>query len=146
MERINDERLQLRNLKNIRIVYIIQTFGILAILAYDLVTKGMDRMTENPLWAVFMISAVVNAYLMMNISVDHEKQTSPEKGLYISLAVVGVLSIASGAMVTLLGSNGMGSGFLIGGIILVCSLVPVIYIYVLRKRKIEDEDEEELSS
>ncbi|MCA1011365.1 hypothetical protein [Halobacillus halophilus] len=146
MERIKDERLQLRNLKNIRIVYIIQTFGILAILAYDLVTKGMDGMTGNPLWAVFMISAVVNAYLMMNISVDHEKQTSPKKGLYISLAVISVLSIASGVMVTLVGSNGIGSGFLIGGIILVCSLVPVIYIYLLRKRKTEEDDEEELSS
>ncbi|MGP4076928.1 hypothetical protein [Halobacillus sp. K22] len=146
MERIKDERLQLRNLKNIRIVYIIQTFGILAILAYDLVTKGMDGMTENPLWAVFMISAVVNAYLMMNISVDHEKQKSPQKGLYISLAVVSIIAITSGVLVALIGTNGIGSGFLIGGIIFVCSLVPVIYIYVLRKRKIDEADEEELSS
>ena len=56
MKKIRDERLILRNLKNIRIVFVIQTLGIVGILGYDLVTKGMDAMTSNPLWPLLMIS------------------------------------------------------------------------------------------
>ena len=75
MKKIRDERLILRNLKNIRIVFVIQTLGIVGILGYDLVTKGMDAMTSNPLWPLLMISMVIYAYLSMSISVEHEKLT-----------------------------------------------------------------------
>lgn len=48
MKKITDERLILRNLKNIKITYIVQTIGILSILGYDFF-RGLDRMRENPL-------------------------------------------------------------------------------------------------
>ena len=79
MKKIKDERLILKNLKNIRIAYIIQTVGILGILGYDLVTKGLDGMRENPLWLVFMITTVISAYLSMSISADHESNENPRK-------------------------------------------------------------------
>ena len=89
MKKITDERLVLKNLKNIRIAYIIQTVGILGILGYDLVTKGLDGMRENPLWIVFMITTVISAYLSMSISADHESnKINPQKSLSISLVVL----------------------------------------------------------
>ena len=66
MKKITDERLLLKNLKNIRIAYIIQTVGILGILGYDLVTKGVDGMRENPIWLVFIITSVISAYLSIS--------------------------------------------------------------------------------
>lgn len=49
IRKITDERLKLKNLKNIRILFLIQNIGIIAILGYDLITKGMAGMTSNPL-------------------------------------------------------------------------------------------------
>ena len=43
MKKITDERLILLNLKNIRIAFIIQTLGVLGILGYDAVKKGLER-------------------------------------------------------------------------------------------------------
>ncbi|MFD1452764.1 hypothetical protein [Oceanobacillus sojae] len=75
MKKIKDERLKLKNLKDIRVLFLIQTIGIVVgILGYDFGTKGIDGMTDNPLWYVFMITAIVSAYLSIGISVDHEAQ------------------------------------------------------------------------
>ncbi|MYL70505.1 hypothetical protein GLW00_06580 [Halobacillus litoralis] len=140
MQKIKDERLQLKNLKNIRVVFIIQTLGILALLGYDLFTKGLDGMTDNPLWFVFMISVIVNAYLSMSISVDHEKAPkSPLKGLYVSLSIVGVLSVIVGMLVSFSEGQTIWNGLLIGGIIFISFLVPVLYIYKLRKDSWDEE-------
>ena len=138
MKKIKDERLVLKNLQNIRVAYIIQTIGILAILGYDLVTKGMDGMTKNPLWLVFMITAVISAYLSMNISVDHEtNEKSPKIRLVISLAVAALLSIAVGIAVSLTDGFGSINGIVLGGIIFICSLAPAFYIYYLRMKREE---------
>ena len=93
MKKITDERLVLKNLKNIRIAFIIQTIGILSILGYDLVTKGLEGMRENPLWLVFMITAIISAYLSMSISADHEiNKINPQKRFSISLIVLILIS------------------------------------------------------
>ncbi|REJ11022.1 hypothetical protein [Halobacillus trueperi] len=140
MKKIRDERLQLKNLKNIRVVYIVQTLGILAILGYDLTTKGLDGMTSNPVWIVFMVSVIVNAYLSMTISVDHEeRQRSPVKRLYISLTVISVLSAIIGLFVSFSDGQKVWNGLIIGGIIFVSFLVPVLYIFKLRKDNLEEE-------
>ncbi|HCC3140738.1 TPA: hypothetical protein M4451_003121, partial [Legionella pneumophila] len=100
MKKINDERLIMKNLQNIRIAYIIQTIGILGILGYVLVTKGMDGMTDNPVWYVFIVTAIVSAYLSMNVNVDHEnRKKDPKKGLYLSILIITVLSFFIGQLV-----------------------------------------------
>ena len=70
MKKITDERLKLKNLENIRVLFLVQTIGIIGILGYDLVTTGMNGMTSNPLWYVLILTGVVSAYLSMSISVD----------------------------------------------------------------------------
>jgi len=63
IQRINDERLIIKNLKNIRITYAFQTLGILSILGYYFVTNGIDGIKANPLWIVFVISTIILAFL-----------------------------------------------------------------------------------
>lgn len=141
MKKIKDERLILKNFKNIRIAYIVQTLGIIAILGYDLITKDLDGMTENPLWLVLMITTVTYLYLTMSISVDHENDAkSPKRGLNISVLVLIIICSLIGVFVSISDGSNVLDGIIMGGILFVCGLVAVIYTYFLRKRRSEDSD------
>lgn len=134
MKKITDERLIMKNLQHIRIAFIIQTLGILAILGYDLVTKGIDGMRENPLWLVFMITSIVYAYLSMGISVDYEdERKSAKKSLVLSLGVVALIAIIIGICIAL--TDGPMNGVIIGGIIFLCFLPSALFVYYLRRKK-----------
>lgn len=136
MKKIQDERLILQNLKNIKIVYIVQTLSIIGILGYDLVTKGFDAMKANPLWFVLLFTSVISAYLSMNIGVDQEtEKKSPQKQLFISLLVALIISIAIGSIIII--KNSLLDGVLVGFVLFVCSLIPLIYVYKLRMKKNE---------
>ena len=135
MKKISDERLILQNLKNVRIAYFIQTLGILAILGYELITKGFEGMRENPLWLVFMVTTIVFAYLSMSISVEYEnKKTEPQMGLRISLLLLILISAVVGILVSFTDGFTIINGLIIGGIIFICGLLPIVYIYNLRKK------------
>ncbi|ADU32199.1 hypothetical protein [Evansella cellulosilytica] len=143
MKKITDERLLLQNLINIRIVYIIQTIGIIGILGYDLVSKGFDEMRENPLWLLLIITGVTSAYLSMSISADYENnKINPQKSLSISLVVLLLISTVIGFFVSLTDGFAIINGVMIGGIIFVCGLIPIVYIYNLRKKR-QDENNED---
>jgi cell division protein FtsW (lipid II flippase) len=143
MKKITDERLVLQNLKNFRIAYIVQTVGILGILGYDLVTKGLDGMRENPLWLVFIITTVISAYLSMSISADHENnKVNPQKSLSISLVVLVLISTVVGFFVSLTDGFTITNGVIVGGILFICGLIPIVYIYNLRKKR-QDENIED---
>lgn len=134
MKKITDERLKLKNLENIRVLFLVQTIGIIGILGYDLVTTGMNGMTSNPLWYVLILTGVVSAYLSMSISVDHESsKKQPKKGLIISLIVSAFIAIGFGALVSFTGD--MDTGILVGGIVFVCFLAPYLYLYYLRTKR-----------
>lgn len=142
MKKITDERLILRNLQHIRIVYIVQTLGILVILGYELFQGGLDGMRENPVWLVFMISIIIYTYLTMSTSVDHEKQIkSPKKSLMIGLLVVLVIAITLGFFTSITPGFNWGNGALISSIIIFCGAIPVYYIYRLRLKKLDDIEE-----
>lgn len=63
IQRINDERLAIKNLKNARIGYTLQALGIIAILGYNFITNGIDGVINNPLWIVFVASTIVLAFM-----------------------------------------------------------------------------------
>nr|WP_080876386.1 hypothetical protein [Oceanobacillus timonensis] len=143
MQRINDERLVLKNLQNIRIAYAIQTLGILAVLGYDFVTKGFNGMTENPIWIIFIVSTMVLAFLSMNISVDHESDDKfPNKGLAISLTLLALICIAIIIFTAWSDDFAIIDGVLFGGILFICGMVPVFFLFGLRKKKRAEEEEE----
>ena len=143
MKKITDERLVLQNLKNTRLVFIIQTIGILGILGYDAATKGLDGMRENPLWLVFMITAIISGYLSMSISADHEiNKVRPQKRFSTSLIVLILISTVVGFLVSLTDGFSIINGVTIGGILFICGLIPAVYIYNLRKKR-QDEGSDE---
>ena len=142
MKKMTDERLILRNLQHIRIVYIVQTLGILVILGYELFQGGLDGMRENPVWLVFMISTIVYTYLTMSTSIDHEKEIkNPRKSLMIGILVVLVVAITLGILTSITPGYNWGSGALVASVIIFCGAIPVFYTYRLRLKKLDDIEE-----
>ncbi|MCM2980891.1 hypothetical protein CHH62_15720 [Niallia circulans] len=144
MKKIKDERLIMKNLQNIKVAYIIQTLGIIGILGYDLITKGLVGMRDNPLWYVFIITSIISAYLSMNISVDHENsKKDSKKGLSLSITIVTLLSVLIGILIILSDRERILNGVLIGGVVFICGIIPVLYTYYLRNKKGRDLDDED---
>lgn len=142
MKKIKDERLVLRNLQHIRIAYFVQTLGILLILGYELIRGGLEGMRDNPIWSVFMVMTVVYAYLSMSTNVEHEREnSSPKKSLTIGLVVTTAIAAGVTVLTSLTPGFAWIDGLLIGGILLICGIIPVIYLYRLRvKRAMELEE------
>ncbi|WP_034536298.1 hypothetical protein [Carnobacterium inhibens] len=136
MKKITDERLILKNLKNIRNAYAIQTLGILSILGYDWITRGSEVMYKSPLWFVFIVSTTALTLFSMNISVDHEvRKKAPKRSLIISIVIIALISMAIGIFVPFTGKSGPINGLIVGGISFICILIPYIYIYYLRTKQ-----------
>lgn len=142
MKKIKDERLVLRNLQHIRIAYFVQTLGILLILGYELIRGGLEGMRDNPIWSVFMVTTVVYAYLSMSTSVEHEREnSSPKKSLTIGLVVTTAIAAGVAVLTSLTPGFAWIDGLLFGGILLICGIIPVIYLYRIRvKRAMELEE------
>jgi len=142
MKKIKDERLVLRNLQNIRIVYIIQTVGILGILGHSFLQGGMDEMRANPLWLLFMLTTIISAYLTMRVSVENEQSVqNPVKSFRISLVVLMTIIIIVSTLTLLTPGFGLSDAFLIGSILFICGIIPIYYIYRLRVKEQEDMEE-----
>jgi len=141
-KKIKDERLVLRNLKDIRIAFVIQTIGIIAILVYTGVTDGVRAIMNHPLWIVFMITVIVLSFLSMRISVDmedHEDKQKKPKPYYWTV----ILSIVIGAVVGLLTRFGPDHGstrdaLIMGSVIFICFLMSFTIAHYLRKKRYED--------
>ncbi|SFI40557.1 MULTISPECIES: hypothetical protein [unclassified Bacillus (in: firmicutes)] len=143
MKKITDERLVLRNLQNIKIAYIVQTMGVLCILGYDFIQGGMERMRENPLWMVFMLTTVVAGYLSMSIGVEHEKEIKdPKKSFIIGMVVLTVIVAVFAYLTSITLNFGWGDGLLIGAIIFICGFIPIVYAYKLRVKQVQELEDE----
>lgn len=135
MKKITDERLIFKNLQNIKIAYTIQTLGILCILGYDFFQGGLEQMRSNPLWFLFILTSVVSAYLSMSVSIEHEKENiNPKKSFMISLTVLTAIVVISASLISITPGYGWGEGLLVGGVIFICGLTPLYYVYRLRMK------------
>ncbi|CAM3224932.1 hypothetical protein [Lactiplantibacillus plajomi] len=75
MKKIKDERLIIRNLKNIRLSFIIENGALLAVLGWQLGQgQAWSRVVsyQNPLFSIFMLAAVSLTLLSLNVSVPME--------------------------------------------------------------------------
>lgn len=97
LQRINDERLIIKNLQNIRLVYVIQTLGILGLLGYDVISNGLS---QNPLWLVLIASTVVLAF--MSFSSDERLAFNNLQKTRIAYAIqlLGIVGILGYELVT----------------------------------------------
>src|SRR5699024_1280322 len=136
MKKIKDERLKLQNLQNLRIVFMVQTLGILAILGYEFIRFGFDKVISDPLWLVFLITGIVNQYLNLTISVDHENSTkNPKNRLAVSLIILGVIALVIGYFICNINSYDIVDELISSGIIFISGLIPSIYVYRLRVKR-----------
>lgn len=71
--RINDERLIAKNLRNVRIAFVVQTFGILAVLGYQWVKEGSRAVFGEPLYLVLVVSVIVYLFLTIPVARDNER-------------------------------------------------------------------------
>lgn len=143
MKKITDERLILKNLKNIRISHMVLMIGVLCILGYDLFQGGPEKMFKNPLWMVWMLATIVYFYLSMSVSLEHErKMQNPKKSFVVGLIVVTVTSATIAYLVSITPDFNWTDGLLFGAIAFICGFIPAYYIYRLRmKQKLGFEDE-----
>jgi len=131
-----DERLAFKNLQIIRIAYVIQLLGIVGILGYDFVAKGINQMHDNPLWFVFIISVIILVLLSMNISVDHENsinKSTAKTWLLIALGVIVLIAVTVGIATSVV-EESIVDGLLTGGILFICGLAPFLFLYMLRRK------------
>lgn len=108
LQRINDERLEFKNMKNILIIYALQTLGIIGILAYDFVVKGLDGIKENPfLLILFIISTIILS--LLSITADERLVLKNLKKIRIAYAVqvIGIVGILAYDFVTKGGFDGV---------------------------------------
>ncbi|WP_445486619.1 branched-chain amino acid ABC transporter substrate-binding protein [Niallia sp. 03133] len=146
MQIIRDERLKLKNLRNIRIAFLFQTICIIGILIYDGVKYGLNAVMDNPLYLVILGTSILLGYLNITISVDvyddHVKKPGPYyKTIFYSLAVGIIFSF-----ITVLTPDGTTkTGIIVGSVLFLCFFCTFTFAYFLRKKRyneFKDEDEE----
>lgn len=144
MRKIKDERLIIQNLKNIRIAFLVQTVGILVILAYELIQNGAHAMFNQPLWLVLIITLTVLLWLQLRISVDVYENVHGNKkpGSYYRIIL---LSLGVGIVLALFTRFGPDQSsnieaLITGSVVFVCFLIPFTVVYYLRRKRAEDND------
>lgn len=74
LNKISDERLLAKNLRNIRIAFVVQTLGIIAVLAYEWIKNGSRAKFDEPLHLVLLVSLTVYVALTIPIARENEEQ------------------------------------------------------------------------
>ncbi|KRG11795.1 hypothetical protein ACA29_14685 [Lederbergia galactosidilytica] len=135
-----DERLQLQNFKNIRIAFLLQTLGIVAILVYEGIDKGVRAVVVNPLFIVLMLTMAVLLWLNIKITIDvYDDSEKPRKfSPYNQIVLISVVIAIIFALVAKFALNMIvfNEIFLIGFIVFICFLIPGSYIYYVRKKRV----------
>ncbi|WP_017814353.1 hypothetical protein [Paenibacillus shenyangensis] len=146
MRPIRDERLIIQNLRNIRLAFGVQSAGIGIILLYTLIRYGLEEMIAQPVWIVFMLTAITLGYANLRISVDMDRPSNPRKpgSYYYSI----LMSAASGLIVGGLvwfshPKEPLRDALIIGGVVFVCLLIPSFVVSYWRHKKAQDEQNEE---
>jgi hypothetical protein len=141
---IKDERLIIQNLRNIRIAFVFQTLGILGILIYDGIRKGLSHVTDNPLWFVFMVTSIILGYLNLRISVDEfETHNGKKPGSYYKSVILSLVIGVIFSVITILAPEGtVKDAVIIGAVMFSCFLFSFTVVYFLRKKRYEDNEDE----
>ena len=74
LNRLSDERLLAKNLRNIRIAFVVQTLGVIAVLGYEWIKNGSRAMFDEPLHLVLLVTLTVYMALTIPIARENEEQ------------------------------------------------------------------------
>ncbi|PGM76364.1 branched-chain amino acid ABC transporter substrate-binding protein [Bacillus cereus] len=144
MKQMKDERLILQTLKNIRIVFLFQSLGIIGVLGYIGFTEGIDQITKSPLWLVFILTSMILSYLQLSVSIDVEEgekeiKLTPYYKLVFRSLIVGIVM----AIIYIIFSpeRPLFEAILTGSILFICFLGSYSVSYFIKKRRLQDNDE-----
>lgn len=70
LNKLSDERLLAKNLRNIRIAFVVQTLGVMAVLGYEWIKNGAYAVFAEPLCLVLLVS--ISVYLALTIPIARE--------------------------------------------------------------------------
>lgn len=74
LNKISDERLLAKNLRNIRIAFVVQTLGIIAVLGNEWIKNGSRAMFEESLHLVLLVTLTVYVALTIPIARENEER------------------------------------------------------------------------
>ncbi|QIZ44269.1 branched-chain amino acid ABC transporter substrate-binding protein [Bacillus sp. RZ2MS9] len=144
MKQMKDERLILQTLKNIRIVFLFQSLGIIGVLGYIGFTEGIDQITKSPLWLVFILTSMILSYLQLSVSIDVEEgekeiKLTPYYKIVLRSLIVGIVM----AIIYIIFSPEppLFEAILTGSILFICFLGSYSVSYFIKKRRLQDNDE-----
>lgn len=131
--KLTDERLKIKRLKNTRILFNIQTSLIIATIIFQTVLKGISSLQKNPLMFIFLITTVIMSFQEMGISKDTtviptRSLLSVGKGL-LSVLIVGII------VFFFFNRDGSNNALLYFGIFTVAILFVFIVSTFILKRK-----------
>ncbi|PER67563.1 branched-chain amino acid ABC transporter substrate-binding protein [Priestia megaterium] len=143
MKVITDERLVIKNLKNIRFAFVFQTLALVGILLYDGITKGFNNITNNPIWLVLILTSVILGYLNLSISVDsYENEKRIRKVPYYLLVLCCLAAgVIFGLLTKLTSNSSLADSIIIGSVIFLCFLGTFSFGYFLIKKRSKDDEE-----
>ncbi|WP_332237340.1 branched-chain amino acid ABC transporter substrate-binding protein [Sporolactobacillus sp. KGMB 08714] len=146
MKRVTDERLKIELLKNIRIVFIFQTLGILAVLIYTGISRGADAAFQSPLFLVFTGTGVIISFLQMRVSADMDEMSKhrrrkpmPYYGLFLIALAVG---LGVGLLNFVVDPLHKQFAWITGGVFFICFLTVYSVGYFNRKKRGEQDRDE----
>jgi uncharacterized membrane protein YhaH (DUF805 family) len=144
VKKITDERLILVNLKNIRIAYVCQTIGILAVLIYMAITSGSAAATESPFFLVMLLTNVLLIFLQMRVTADIESTKKRKKPLpyYVWVLISLAIGVLMGMISWFTDRQHPSNAWISGMIFFICFLGSFSLMYYLKKKRMEDDDEE----
>src|SRR5690625_2464536 len=144
IKKIKDERLRVQSLKNIRVAFIVQTLGIVAILLYIGITEGTRELVSHPVWFVFMITMTIFLWLNIRISLDvyDHANESKKPGPYYRIIIISLLvGLAIGLFARFGPDQTKNSEAVItGSIVFISFLISYSIGYFLVKKRSEDND------
>lgn len=140
MKKVTDERIVFENLKHIKTAFLVQTLGIVLILAVDGARNGYEHARSNPLWLLVLVTAIVLSYSRLRTAVESERPG--RKPFSYGKAVIGPLAagIAVFAAAALFSETSMMNAVMLGAALFAASLIPALLITFYRKKN-QDEDD-----
>lgn len=142
MKVIKDERLKIKNLKNIRIAFILQTLGIIGILFLNFLKDGAIAVFDSPLFFLLILVSTIFLYTSLNISIEYDEIKSPKLNLTIYIIISLIASIAV-AYFSITSGVILIEGIIYGIILFICFFISSIYLYKLRIKKLKEFDNED---
>ncbi|MDR0922477.1 MAG: hypothetical protein LBM95_08850 [Lactobacillales bacterium] len=133
MNKITDEEIQLKQLKQFRSAFLLQDTLILLFLGFTWASKGINALYSSPLFSIFLLTLMVFALQNYGLSREMDDRTTPlKKALAIGLLVVIVLLALSAVLHFLL--SGRLEGISIAFLLLFTAYFAVTVAFLLYEK------------